>query len=76
MMELGEGEIVRTAIFGEVALLEVFETEAAARAAGFVYDAHIAGGDWPFTDWKVLARSTDFVHREFCAARANVECRM
>ena len=76
MMELGEGEIVRTAIFGEVALLEVYDSEAEARRAGYCYDAHIAGGDWPYAGWKVLARSTDFVHREFCAARANAECRM
>ena len=58
------GDMVDTAIFGRVPLLEVFDDEAEARAAGYYYDGHASGADR-----KVLARDTDHVHREFCGVR-------
>ena len=62
----------RTAICGEVEIREVFSREEDARAAGYRYDAHAYrlnafGGTEPVS-WKVLGRSTDFIHMDFAIA--------
>jgi hypothetical protein len=65
------GETVDTAIFGRVRISEAYGTEAAARAAGYTYDAAVyrvnAFGSREPVPWKVLARWTDFTHKEYCA---------
>lgn len=66
------GNLMMTAIFGAVTIDEVFDSEADARAAGYAYDGHLIGGDWPWTYWKVLARNSDFVHREYAAAKVKL----
>lgn len=62
-----------TAIFGKVTILEEFGSEEEARRAGYNYDAHVYrindfGGIEP-TEYKVLARSTDFTHMEYAKVR-------
>lgn len=60
---------VMTGIFGEVEIREVFEDELEARAAGYVYDgAAYRVNDFGAVEpvsWKVLARDTDFVHKDY-----------
>ena len=64
-----------TAIFGRVEILETFDDEAAARAAGYHYDAHAFAvndrGAIETVPYKVLARDTDFIHREYCKINKN-----
>ena len=60
---------ILTAIFGEVEIGDVYASEAEARAAGFVFDAAAyevnAFGGREAPKYKVLARWTDFVHKEY-----------
>ena len=52
--EMEIGDLIETAIYGRVTISVIYESEAEARAAGYHSDAHVKGGDWPYTAWKVL----------------------
>ena len=54
------GDVIPTSLFGTVTISEVFGSEAEARAAGYVADAHVVGGHWPYGAWKVLGRGGEF----------------
>lgn len=64
------GDRVWTAIFGEVDVLEVFETEEAARTAGYYFDGHayLIGefGGVEVAPYKVLARYNGFSYIDMC----------
>ena len=64
------GDTVKTSLFGAVTISEVYASEAEARAAGYVFDAAAyirnAFGGREAPKYKVLARWTDFVHKEYC----------
>lgn len=53
-VEIKPGDEMDTAIFGKVRIDRLFDREAEARAAGYVTDAHMKGGAWPFAGWKIL----------------------
>ena len=54
------GEKADTAIYGPVTIAAVYESESAARAGGYHMDAHVKGGAWPLTAWKVLSDGDRF----------------
>ena len=62
------GERYVSPIFGEIEIEEVFESEDAARAAGYYYDAHIS-----VRGWKVLGNVSRYSpvtpERRFAGAR-------
>ena len=60
------GDVIRSPIFGEVEITEVFETEAEARAAGYCYDAMVNDHQWI---WKVLAGHAEDGKPRFSACR-------
>ncbi len=64
------GDRVWTAIFGEVDVMEVFETEEAARAAGYYFDGHayLIGefGGVEVAPYKVLARDNCCSYSDMC----------
>ena len=70
-MKVTTGKTADTAIFGKVEINELFLDELEARAAGYTYDAAVyrvnAFGSREPVPWKVLARWTDFTHKEYCA---------
>ena len=58
-----------TALFGVVEICRVFEDEAAARRAGYVFDAHVYGvnvfGGMEPVPYKVMVRWKDNLTAEF-----------
>ena len=62
------GETYVSPIFGEIEIDEVFESEDAARAAGYYYDAHVSA-----RGWKVLGNVSRYSpvspERRFAGAR-------
>ena len=68
-----------TAIFGRVEILEEYGSEEEARRAGYTYDAHVYrrnefGAKEPVM-YKVMARATNFVQRDYARVKTRVESR-
>lgn len=62
------GDTMRSPIFGNITIDEVFDSEGAARAAGYYYDAHVNDDGWRY---KVLGGNVEFTgggHRRRFAA--------
>lgn len=52
-----QGDTMRSPIFGVITIDEVYDSEGAARAAGYYYDAHVHDAAWKY---KVLAGNVEF----------------